>query len=115
MVYLISKNKNMLFEIENGLRISNYYKDKLIGTPMSAGTTALVSGLFVCHDGNVHKAIDILLSTNFDETQHLISDNGDGKEKYQIYVYHYDGANIVYHELDHFLNANRIPKIYPIK
>lgn len=50
-----------LFTIEEALKVRNHYKDILIGMPITPNSVYKICGVFVCHEGNVHKALDILM------------------------------------------------------
>lgn len=54
----------------------------------------------------------MLLNVGFNENQQGIAVGDEKEKKYEVYVYHFDGANIAYHELDKNLNLKEIPKIY---
>ncbi|MBK7883504.1 MAG: hypothetical protein IPJ81_06695 [Chitinophagaceae bacterium] len=104
----------ILFDINEAFKIKNHYKDIIIGTPLTIGKDDDISGILVCHKGNVNKAIEIMLSTNFDEEQHLIASFSENAKEFEIYVYHYDGADILYHELDKFITERNLQKIYSV-
>ncbi len=100
-----------LFTIEEALKVRNHYKDILIGMPITPNSVYKICGVFVCHEGNVHKALDILMANNFDEKYPIIGVRND-EQRFQVFVYMYDGANIAYDELDANLTEKGIAKIY---
>ncbi|HEY8687742.1 MAG TPA: hypothetical protein VIM07_00795 [Chitinophagaceae bacterium] len=101
----------MEFDIETAFKVRNHYKEILIGMPITPNSVYKIDGIFVCHKGNVHKALDILMANNFDDKYPLIAVKNDS-QKFQVFVYMYDGANIAYDELDANLTEKGIEKIY---
>jgi len=101
----------MVFTIDDAFKIKDHYNSIVTGQPLDVSVGNMkVSGLFVCHNGNVQKAVEIMLRTNFDETKHMISDNG--KKDYQVFAYHWNGSDIYHSELDKLLERSSISKIY---
>jgi hypothetical protein len=103
----------MLFDITTALKVRNHYQSVLIGTSLEGDSRLKIDGIFICHKGTVQDAITIILNNNFDERFPLISTTDDKEKNLEIYVYAYDGANFLYHELDKNITDKGIEKIYP--
>ena len=102
----------MLFDIDSALKVRNHYKDILIGTPLTQDSKLNISGIFICHKGNVNKAIEILVNKDFNDKYPLIGVTDEKAKDFEIYVYADNGADIFYHELDKNLSEKGIEKTY---
>jgi len=103
----------MLFDIAAAIKVRNHYQSILIGTSLEGDSRLKIDGIFICHEGIVQDAIEIILKNDFDDRFPLIATTDDKKKNLEIYVYAYDGANFLYHELDKNLTDKGIKKIYP--
>jgi hypothetical protein len=102
----------MVFDFTTAIKLRNYYKDILIGTPLTPSNEAEIQGIFVCHKGKGADACQSVVDSDFDERFPLVTVKDEKEKDYEVYVYHYDGANIAYHELDKNLEWKGIEKTY---
>ncbi len=103
----------MLFTFEKAVEVMKHYKDIFVGTPLNTDTPDYkISGLFFCHKGNVKEAIDTMIAVNFDEKSHYLKIIEDAGKDFEVYVYHDNGADIIYRDLDINLSEKGITKIW---
>lgn len=104
----------MTFTLEKAFEIKKHY-ESLIGTPLTPDSDYPISGIFICHQGNAMKAVDIIVRNDFDERFPLLAEIKDKPKDFEIYVYHFDGASVFFDELDSNINEKGIQKIYAIE
>ena len=82
----------MLFDINTAVQVKNHYKDTLMGTGLTPESGYKIDGIFICRKGEVHKAADILLDTDFIDRYPLVGITDENAEDFEIYVYAYTGG-----------------------
>jgi len=102
----------MLFDIDEAVKVRAHYKDLLVGTPLTHDSSFNIDGIFMCHKGTVHKAINILVDNDFDERYPFVGVTDEKDKCLELFVYAYVNGDVFYHELDKNLTEKGIPKIY---
>ena len=77
----------MLFDIDEAVRVRTHYKNLLIGTPLTYDSSYNIDGIFICHEGNVHHAINILVNNDFDEKYPIVGIKDEKAKCLELFVY----------------------------